>query len=121
MDGEQSGENPDQSKFSALNPDWSIDFIWGVVDMVPDTDFPDVRNKSLIHSNYGSCLVVPREADRVRIYMQLADKDVINAETGRVDKDKMGPEQLLEVSSIHQADQHSLTFHAGCPKVASSL
>jgi phenol 2-monooxygenase len=29
--------------------------------------------------------------------MQLADKDVINAETGRIDKDKMGPEQLLEV------------------------
>lgn len=75
----------------------SIDFIWGVVDMVPDTDFPDVRNKSLIHSNHGSCLVVPRESDRVRIYMQLADKDVINAETGRIDKDKMGPEQLLEV------------------------
>jgi len=72
--------------------------------MVPDTDFPDVRNKSLIHSNHGSCLVVPRESDRVRIYMQLADKDVINAETGRVDKDKMGPEKLLEVSGIHQAE-----------------
>ncbi|OJA18323.1 hypothetical protein AZE42_02802 [Rhizopogon vesiculosus] len=85
MDGEQS------------------DFIWGVLDMVPETDFPDVRNKSLIHSNYGSCLVVPREADRVRIYMQLADEDVINPETGRVDKDKMGPEQLLKVAqkSLH--------------------
>ncbi|KAH7890913.1 FAD binding domain-containing protein [Phlebopus sp. FC_14] len=80
MDGEQS------------------DFIWGVVDMVPDSDFPDIRNKCLIHSNNGSCLIVPREADRIRIYMQIPDADVINPETGRVDKDRMGPEKLLEVA-----------------------
>lgn len=67
--------------------------------MVPDTDFPDIRNKSLIHSNNGSCLLVPREADRIRIYMQLADKDVLDPDTGRVDKTKMGPQQLLEVCS----------------------
>ncbi|KIJ65494.1 hypothetical protein HYDPIDRAFT_88033 [Hydnomerulius pinastri MD-312] len=85
MDGEQS------------------EFIWGVLDMVPETDFPDIRNKSLIHSNNGSCLLVPREADRIRIYMQLADKDVLNPNTGRVDKDKMGPKQLLQVAqrSLH--------------------
>ncbi|KIJ58300.1 hypothetical protein HYDPIDRAFT_34305 [Hydnomerulius pinastri MD-312] len=41
MDGEQS------------------EFIWGVLDVVPDTDFPDIRNKSLIHSNNGSRLLVP--------------------------------------------------------------
>ncbi|EIW75095.1 hypothetical protein CONPUDRAFT_85427 [Coniophora puteana RWD-64-598 SS2] len=85
MDGEQS------------------DFIWGVLDMVPDTDFPDIRNKALIHSNNGSCLLVPREEDRIRIYMQLSDKQVLNPETGRVDKDRMGPPQLLEVAqkSLH--------------------
>ncbi|KAG1778840.1 FAD binding domain-containing protein [Suillus placidus] len=77
MDGEQS------------------DFIWGVVDMVPDTDFPDVRNKSLIHSNHGSSLLIPRENDHIRIYIQLEDKDVINPVTGRVDKQKMSPEQIL--------------------------
>ncbi|KAG8221072.1 putative phenol hydroxylase [Butyriboletus roseoflavus] len=74
------------------------DFIWGVIDMVPDTDFPDVRNKSLVHSHNGSCLVVPREADRIRIYTQLADKDVLDPITGRVDKEKMGPDQLLQVA-----------------------
>ncbi|KAI6106257.1 FAD binding domain-containing protein [Pisolithus croceorrhizus] len=52
------------------------DSIWGVLDMVPDTGFPDIRNKSLIHSNDGSCLLVPREAERIRIYMQIADTDV---------------------------------------------
>ncbi|KAG1850916.1 FAD binding domain-containing protein [Suillus subluteus] len=80
MDGEQS------------------EFIWGVLDMVPDTNFPDVRNKSLVHSNHGSALLVPREQDRLRIYMQLEDKDVIDPATGRVDKERIGPEELLRVA-----------------------
>lgn len=97
MDGEQSGENV---LLESLHCGVSLsrpDFVWGVLDMVPDTDFPDIRNKSLIHSKNGSCLLVPREADRIRIYMQLADKDVLDPNTGRVDKEKMGPEQLLKV------------------------
>ncbi|KAN0088187.1 FAD binding domain containing protein [Tylopilus felleus] len=84
------------------------DFIWGVLDMVPETDFPDIRNKSLIHSKNGSCLLVPREADRIRIYMQLADKDVLNPDTGRVDKTKMGPKQLLEQVAQNSLKPYSL-------------
>jgi len=39
------------------------DFIWGVLDMVPsaETDFPDYRNKAAIHSDNGSCMIIPRE------------------------------------------------------------
>ncbi|KAG2128294.1 FAD binding domain-containing protein [Suillus clintonianus] len=74
------------------------DFIWGVVDLVPDTDFPDVRNKAVVRSNYGSAFVLPREDDRVRVYIQLEDTDVINPATGRVDKEKTGPEQILQVA-----------------------
>ncbi|KAG2159491.1 FAD binding domain-containing protein [Suillus bovinus] len=80
MDGEQS------------------DSIWGVVDFVPDTDFPDIRNKCLAQSNHGSLFVIPREKDYVRLYVQLEDKDVIDPATGRVDKDRMGPEQILETA-----------------------
>ncbi|KAG2137579.1 FAD binding domain-containing protein [Suillus bovinus] len=80
MDGEQS------------------EFIWGVMDMVPDTDFPDVRNKCLVHSNNGSVLLVPREQDRLRVYVQLENKDIINPATGRVDKERMGPDEMLEVA-----------------------
>jgi phenol 2-monooxygenase len=70
--------------------------------MVPDTDFPDARNKSLVHSNHGSAILIPREKDRIRVYIQLEDKDVIDPVTGRVDKCRMGPEQILEVSrSVH--------------------
>ncbi|KAG1857821.1 FAD binding domain-containing protein [Suillus subluteus] len=34
-------------------------------------------------------------------YVQLEDKDFINPVTGRPDKNKVGPEQILEVSSTH--------------------
>lgn len=65
--------------------------------MIPDTDFPDVRNRCAIHSNNGSCMIIPREADGIRLYIQLSDSDVIDPLTGRVDREKMGPEQLLDV------------------------
>jgi hypothetical protein len=76
------------------------DFIWGVVDFTPTTTFPDIRNRCAIHSTSGSCMVIPREGDRVRLYIQLADKDgeVVDPGTGRCDKTRMGPEKLLEVS-----------------------
>ncbi|KAH9945760.1 FAD binding domain-containing protein [Amylocystis lapponica] len=79
------------------------DYIWGVVDIIPDTDFPDIRNRCAIHSHNGSCMIIPREGDRIRLYIQLTDKDMVDPATGRVDKSKMGPKQLMEVAqkSMH--------------------
>ncbi|KAL4251565.1 PheA/TfdB FAD monooxygenase family protein [Abortiporus biennis] len=75
------------------------DYIWGVVDMIPDTDFPDIRNRCAIHSNNGSCMIIPREGDKVRLYVQLSEKEVhVDPETGRVDRKKFGPEQVMEVA-----------------------
>ncbi|KIP05547.1 hypothetical protein PHLGIDRAFT_91984 [Phlebiopsis gigantea 11061_1 CR5-6] len=87
-------------------------YIWGVVDMIPDTDFPDIRNRTAIHSNNGSCMIVPREGDKVRLYLQLTDSDVINPETGRVDKNKMGPEKLMQVAkkSFYPYSMHAEEF-----------
>lgn len=39
----------------------SSDHIWGVVDLVLDTDFPDIRRRCAIHSPAGSVMVIPRE------------------------------------------------------------
>ncbi|KAI0352108.1 hypothetical protein OH77DRAFT_1409847 [Trametes cingulata] len=76
------------------------DYIWGVVDMRPRTDFPDIRCKCAVHSRNGSCMVIPREGDLVRLYIQLAGRDVLDPATGRVDRAKSGwgPERLLEVA-----------------------
>ncbi|KAH0836789.1 putative phenol 2-monooxygenase (NADPH) [Lanmaoa asiatica] len=74
------------------------DYIWGVVDIIPETNFPDIRNRTVIHSTNGSCMIIPREGDTVRLYTQLSDTDVVGPLTGRVDKSRMSPQKLLSVS-----------------------
>ncbi|AEO57248.1 hypothetical protein MYCTH_2303163 [Thermothelomyces thermophilus ATCC 42464] len=50
----------------------SSDAVWGVMDVYPRTDFPDIRKKCVINSAAGSILVVPREGDAlVRLYTEL--------------------------------------------------
>ncbi|KAL2127028.1 hypothetical protein VTI74DRAFT_11446 [Chaetomium olivicolor] len=50
----------------------STDAVWGVMDIFPRTDFPDIRKKCVINSAAGSILIVPREGDSmVRFYTEL--------------------------------------------------
>ncbi|KGU20721.1 hypothetical protein MGK_06133 [Candida albicans P57055] len=91
------------------------DFVWGVLDMVPITNFPDIRNRCAIHSkDSGSVMVIPRENDLVRFYIQLKEVerdpatktdnkkftgnvDDTQAKTkGRIDRSKITPELILK-------------------------
>ncbi|KAF8555662.1 hypothetical protein OG21DRAFT_1410577 [Imleria badia] len=76
------------------------DYIWGVFDSVPETNFPDIRNRTVIHSENGTCMIIPREGDTVRLYIQLSDTDVtsLSSSAGRVDKSKLTPQKLISVS-----------------------
>ncbi|ETW78714.1 hypothetical protein HETIRDRAFT_459911 [Heterobasidion irregulare TC 32-1] len=76
------------------------EYIWGVIDMVPspETNFPDYRNRCAIHSENGSCMIIPREGDKIRLYLQLTNADVVDPATGRVDMNRFGPDKLLEVA-----------------------
>ena len=78
----------------------AIDYIWGVIDAIPETNFPDIRNRCVIHSECGSCMVIPREGDKVRLYIQLSDKQVVDPATGRVDKSRVTTDNLLQVKSF---------------------
>ncbi|KAF2145427.1 uncharacterized protein K452DRAFT_243436 [Aplosporella prunicola CBS 121167] len=49
-----------------------IAYVWGVMDGVVRTDFPDIKMKCTIHSDAGSIMVIPREANMVRLYIQIA-------------------------------------------------
>ncbi|KAN0088244.1 FAD binding domain containing protein [Tylopilus felleus] len=71
------------------------DYIWGVIDMVPETNFPDIRNVVLIESDHGSSMIIPREGDVVRFYTQLLDADVVCPLTKRVDKNRVTPQKLV--------------------------
>lgn len=47
------------------------DAVWGVMDIYPRTNFPDIRRKTTIHSSHGSILVIPREGGSlVRFYIE---------------------------------------------------
>ncbi|KAL4918330.1 FAD binding domain-containing protein [Aspergillus aurantiobrunneus] len=52
----------------------SSDAVWGVMDMVPRTDFPDIRKKASIRSKAGNLLIIPREGESsnlTRFYIEL--------------------------------------------------
>ncbi|KAJ0135869.1 Uncharacterized protein HZ326_21105 [Fusarium oxysporum f. sp. albedinis] len=50
----------------------SSDAVWGVMDVIPRTDFPDIRKKCPINSDSGNLLLIPREGDQmVRFYIEL--------------------------------------------------
>ncbi|KAI2626851.1 FAD binding domain-containing protein [Xylaria nigripes] len=49
-----------------------IAHVWGVMDGVVKTDFPDIKMKCTIHSEHGSIMVIPREDNMVRLYIQIA-------------------------------------------------
>ncbi|KIK81429.1 hypothetical protein PAXRUDRAFT_15250 [Paxillus rubicundulus Ve08.2h10] len=74
------------------------DSIWGVIDVKPDTDLPDIRKLTKIQSINGTCMIIPREDDIVRLYIQLSGGDIIDPSTGRVDKSRTSPEKLFEVA-----------------------
>lgn len=45
---------------------------WGVMDLLPVTDFPDLRHKVAIQSHEGSLMIIPREGGHlVRFYVEM--------------------------------------------------
>ncbi|GKT46129.1 phenol hydroxylase [Colletotrichum spaethianum] len=81
----------------------ATDFIWGVMDIIPITDFlvginrsetADIRMRCAIHSaENGSLMVIPRENKLVRLYIQL--KEVTPDASGRADRSKITPEIIF--------------------------
>lgn len=51
--------------------------VWGVMDVLAVTDFPDIRYKAVVHSQReGNLLVIPREGGHlVRLYIELDELD----------------------------------------------
>ncbi|SPO04686.1 probable phenol hydroxylase [Cephalotrichum gorgonifer] len=50
----------------------SSDAVWGVMDVYLDTNFPDIRKKTVINSSQGNLVLIPREGDNlVRFYIEL--------------------------------------------------
>lgn len=73
--------------------------VWGVVDFIPETDLPDFRAMAYFQSSEGSALLIPREGDLIRLYIQQPPERCaafLDPDTGRVDTGRTSPEVLLD-------------------------
>lgn len=68
--------------------------LWGVMDVLAVTDFPDIRLKAAVQSaEHGSVLIIPREGGyMVRMYIEL---DELHGEERAADRD-VSPEMLID-------------------------
>jgi phenol 2-monooxygenase len=74
----------------------STDYIWGVLDIVPITDFPDIRMRCAIHSaESGSVMIIPRENKLVRLYIQLTRTEKAGESIPRADRSNINPSDIL--------------------------
>ncbi|OQE41166.1 hypothetical protein PENCOP_c005G06220 [Penicillium coprophilum] len=70
----------------------TTDHVWGVIDVVPLSDFPDVRRLSVVNSATGTILVVPRERSLVRFYVPVQTCEAGAAD--RFDRSKITPDLI---------------------------
>ncbi|KAI5295836.1 hypothetical protein KEM52_000068 [Ascosphaera acerosa] len=76
-----------------------ISHVWGVMDGRVHTDFPDIRTKCTIHSAAGSIMVIPRENNLVRLYIQIAsstDPDFNPRKTATVAEVQAAAKKILK-------------------------
>ena len=99
----------------------STEMVWGVMDTVPRTDFPDIRRKTSIRSNFGTIMIIPREGGSlVRLYIELPPntraKDVQLAELQALAKKIFSPyimdyAQTIWWSAYAVTQRHADHFH----------
>ncbi|KAL4933011.1 FAD binding domain-containing protein [Aspergillus undulatus] len=76
----------------------STDSKWGVIDIVPITDFPDIRQSCAIHSDqYGSIMTAPRENRLVRFYIQLEGNSDSDLERKALEQSDESPDALIQL------------------------
>ena len=98
----------------------SSDHIWGVMDIYPITNFPDIRRKVVLQSSAGSLVIIPREGGSLcRLYIELPEGfeaqirprsglafkhgiGIVNS-PGTIDADYRGE---IKVLLINYSDQH---------------
>jgi phenol 2-monooxygenase (NADPH) len=109
----------------------SLDHIWGVIDLVIDTDFPDIRRRCAIHSPAGSIMVIPRErivtGDYLtRLYVQvpgLVDQkgDLIDEEAFKVPRSGRDLRAKVTLEGILQQATNAFRPYSIRPKHHDSI
>ena len=72
------------------------DLIWGVLDIIPITNFPDIRMRCAVRSAAsGTVMVIPRENQLVRLYIQLNE---VQSTGQQFERSKISPEIILKAA-----------------------
>ncbi|GFF22803.1 phenol 2-monooxygenase [Aspergillus udagawae] len=50
----------------------SLNEQWGALDIVPITNFPDIRKRNVVKTKFGNLMIIPRERRMVRVYVQVS-------------------------------------------------
>ncbi|KAF1840866.1 uncharacterized protein K460DRAFT_389409 [Cucurbitaria berberidis CBS 394.84] len=77
--------------------------VWGVMDGVVRTNFPDIKMKCTIHSDAGSIMIIPRENNMVRLYIQVAtstDKDWNPRKSATAEDVQLKAQEILKPYTI---------------------
>lgn len=65
----------------------------GVMDILPKTDFPDIRKNCMIESNQGNLLMLPREKKLARFYVPISDE---HAKQGQISAERIDLKAIME-------------------------
>ncbi|KAJ5147146.1 hypothetical protein N7526_000498 [Penicillium atrosanguineum] len=68
----------------------------GVIDIIPITDFPDIRRLGTVTNASGTILVIPRERRLVRLYVPVQVVDVAKNGNARFNRSSITPEMIKE-------------------------
>ncbi|KAJ6505929.1 FAD binding domain-containing protein [Mycena vulgaris] len=60
------------------------EYFWGAADVAIETNFPDFRTKCVIQSATGAVIIIPREDDKVRIYVGFSPNEATRDADGRL-------------------------------------
>ncbi|KAF1943354.1 putative phenol 2-monooxygenase [Clathrospora elynae] len=52
----------------------TTDSVWGTMDIIPMTDFPDIFFPGFIKTDLGTLMIIPRERNLTRIYVPFSDE-----------------------------------------------
>ncbi|KAG9218404.1 hypothetical protein CCMSSC00406_0007995 [Pleurotus cornucopiae] len=66
--------------------------VWGVADVIVDTNFSDCRMKCIITAPTGTIITIPREGEKIRFYVQMSLDDCQLTPDGRVHKSYLSSE-----------------------------
>ncbi|KIJ34905.1 hypothetical protein M422DRAFT_782649 [Sphaerobolus stellatus SS14] len=79
--------------------------VWGVADVHIETDFPDYRFKCVIQSASGAVIIIPREGDKIRIYVQIIEHNFLaKNDNGRIDRLGIPQAKIQDIVSRHKKD-----------------